>query len=46
MKYQDAPSVITGVLKREDALESQRETSHRRRLQQYSVRRTGLTDAA
>ena len=46
MKYLDVPNVITGVLKREEALESQRERSHRRRLQQYSVRRTGLTDAS
>ena len=46
MKYLDVPNVITGVLKREEALESQRERTHRRRLQQYSIRRTGLTDAA
>lgn len=46
MKYLDAPNVITGVLKREEALENQRERTHRGRLQQYSVRRTGLTDAA
>ena len=46
MKYLDAPNVITGVLKREEELESQREMSHRRRSQQYSVRRLGLTDAS
>ena len=45
MKYLDAPNVITGVLKMEEELESQREMSHRRS-QQYSVRRLGLMDAS